>query len=253
MRNIDVLRKLAEKGRVFTVEEASDASGIKGDSLKKLLYRMEKRGWIERIEKGKYMIIPLEAEKGRYTLNEFVIASVLVKPYAIAYWSALHHHGLTEQIPSTVFIQTTGRKKKRDVEVFGVRYRIVRIKEDKFFGIGKMWSDDSEVLITDREKTMVDCLDKPRYCGGIVEVAKALKKGSFNAEKLAEYAVKMDNSGVVRRLGYLCELFGVDVELPRINTKNYLVLDTTMPKKGKKSAKWRLILNIEESELRGLE
>jgi predicted transcriptional regulator of viral defense system len=65
----------------------------------------------ERIEKGKYLTIPLGAKKGGYTINEFVIGSQLVKPAVIAYWSALNYHWFTEQIPNTVFIQTTARKK----------------------------------------------------------------------------------------------------------------------------------------------
>ena len=253
MRNIDVLRALAEKGGTFTVKEASEVSGMGESALKKLLYRMERRGWVEPIEKGKYMIIPLEAKKGRYTLNEFVIASTIIEPYAIGYWSALHHYGLTEQIPSTVFVQTTKRKKRQEMEIFGVRYRIVRIKEDKFFGIGRVWIDEAEISMTDREKTIVDCLDKPEHCGGVIEVAKAIEKGRFDMRKLEKYALKMDNSGVVRRLGYLCEMFGLDVEVPKPDVRNYLLLDPTMPKKGKRSARWRLILNIEENELKVLE
>ncbi|KAF5437857.1 Transcriptional regulator, predicted component of viral defense system [Candidatus Methanophagaceae archaeon] len=96
------------------------------------------------------MIIPLGAEKGKYTLNEFIIGSLLVNPYCIAYWSALNFYGLTEQIPNTVFLQTTARKKKQATEIFGVRYRIVRIKEEKFFGIRKEWIEDTQVNITDK-------------------------------------------------------------------------------------------------------
>ncbi|GAJ16306.1 unnamed protein product, partial [marine sediment metagenome] len=55
-------------------------------SVQKVLYRLQQRGAIERIEKGKYLIIPLGAEKGKYTLHEFVIGSLLVEPYSIAYW-----------------------------------------------------------------------------------------------------------------------------------------------------------------------
>ena len=58
------------------------------------------------------MIIPLGAEKGEYTLHEFIIGSLLVKSSAIAYRSALNYHGFTEQIPNTVLVQTTVRKKK---------------------------------------------------------------------------------------------------------------------------------------------
>ena len=46
------------------------------------------------------MIIPLGAEKGKYTLNEFIIGSLLVTPYSVAYWSALNFYGMTEQIPN---------------------------------------------------------------------------------------------------------------------------------------------------------
>jgi len=129
-----MLDKLARK-KVFTVEEAVKISGIDKNVLKVLLSRLEKKGWIERIERGKYMVIPLGARRGEYTLNEFVIGSLLVDPSTIAYWSALNYHGLTEQIPTTVFVQTTSRKKRRELEVFEVRYRIVRIKEEKFLAI----------------------------------------------------------------------------------------------------------------------
>ena len=250
---IKIIDKLAAKGNTFTFEEARKILGTSRSITKVLLYRLEKKGWIERIEKGKYMIIPLGAEKGKYTLNEFVIGSMLVRPYAIAYWSALHHYGLTEQIPNTVFIQTTAKKKKQEIEIFGVTYKIVRIKESKFFGIRKEWIEENKIDITDKEKTIVDCLDKPQHCGGIIEVAKALRNGKFNENKLGDYAEKMENSAIVRRLGFLCDLLGVKVSLPQIETRNYLYLDPTMPKRGDKNAKWRLIVNLDKKILGGLE
>jgi Predicted transcriptional regulator len=82
---INLLDRLAKRGNTFTFEEVVETFNISRKTLWVILSRLEKRGWIERIEKGKYMIIPLGAEKGKYTLSEFVIASTLVKPYAIAY------------------------------------------------------------------------------------------------------------------------------------------------------------------------
>lgn len=252
MRNqsIDLL---ARQGDTFTFKDAIDITGLSRESLKKLIYRLEKNGWIERIEKGKYMIIPLGAEKGKYTLHEFTIGSVLVKPYCISYWSALHHHGLTEQIPNTVFIQTTAKKKEQRHEVFGVDYRIVRILKKKMFGIRKIRIDDTSINITDREKTIIDCLDKPQYCGGVVEVAKALNNEGLNSKRLKEYAQGIGNTGVVRRLGYLSEILSIDLDLPKIDTRNYLYLDPTMPEKGKKNARWRLIVNLDDKVMGVLE
>ena len=255
MRKIARIKTLSKLGETFTVDDVKKISDMNDDVLWVILHRLETQGWIERIEKGKYMIIPLDAEKGKYTLNEFVIGSMLVEPYCISYWSALHYYGFTEQIPSTVFIQTTSRKKKQDLEVFGVRYRIIRIKPEKFFGIKTEWFDNDKIFITDREKTIIDCLDRPRYSGGIIEVIKGIREQSFNRARIADYADQINNSGVIRRLGFLCEYYGIDIELPPLDKKirNYLPLDPTMPQEGEKSSKWRLILNLAEGTLEDIE
>lgn len=250
---IHILESLAKKSDTFTFKEALKATQLQKEVLWVVLSRLEKKGWIERIEKGKYMIIPLGAEKGKYTLNEFVIGALLIQPYCIAYWSALHHYGLTEQIPNKVFIQTTARKKKQEIAILGVNYRLIRIIEEKFLGIRKEWIGETEINITDREKTIIDCLDKPQHCGGIVEVAKALKHGDFNGKKLLQYGKQIENSGVMRRLGYLCDFFDIDLKVPMIETRNYLLLDPTMPQKDSRNAKWRLITNLDEKTLGMLE
>jgi predicted transcriptional regulator of viral defense system len=242
---IEILKSMAKENQVFSFAQLYQKTHIKKEMLRVILFRMEEKGFIERIDKGKYLIIPLGSEKGKYTLHEFVIASYLVEPSAISYWSALHHYGLTEQIPGTVFVQTPVRKKKHLMEIFGVNYQIVRVKEEKFFGVRKEWIEEMPVSITDKEKTIIDCLDKPHYAGGIIEVAKALKTGSLNCNQLSEYALKIDNFAVVRRLGYLCERMGIPMNLPLPPSKKYLLLDPTMPATGKNDPKWRLVINHE--------
>jgi predicted transcriptional regulator of viral defense system len=249
---LELLENLAKNGNTFSVKDVLNTMDIQREVLWVLLSRLENRGWIERIEKGKYLIIPLGAEKGKYTLNEFILGSLLVNPYCIAYWSALIHYGYTEQIPQTVFIQSTSRKKKQEIEIFGIRYRIIRLKKDKFFGMRQEWIEDTQVNITDKEKTLVDCLDKPQFCGGIIEVAKGLKDMDFGKKKLIKYAKRMGNSAVMRRLGYLGELMTLELDIPRSCAHNYLFLDPTMPQRGKRSSDWKLIVNLNEKELEKL-
>jgi len=244
MRNIDIIKGLSRAGKTFTMEDAAIASGLGRESVRVMLNRMERKGWIERIERGKYLIVPLEAKKGEYTLNEFYIGSILVKDYSIAYWSALNYYGLTEQIPGKVFIQTTARKKNKMIEVFGVGYRLIRIKPSKMFGITTQWIEDAKINITDMEKTIVDCLDKPQYCGGIIEVAKALNNPDLDLKKVLVYCGSIGNSGVLRRFGYICDVLSIDLDIPRHETRNYLYLDPTMPHRGKKNSKWRLVDNL---------
>lgn len=252
-KKYQLLNELAKKGQTFTFEDASRTSSFSHQSLKVMLSRMEKEGFIERIEKGKYLIIPLGARKGRYTINEFILGSQLVKPAVIAYWSALNYHGFTEQIPNTVFIQTTSRKKEQRLEILGVRYRIVRVIGKKFFGSEKVWIEDVAVEITDPEKTVVDCLDKPQYCGGIAEAAKALQ-GDLDIGKLKKYAIDIGNSAVIKRLGILCDKMGIKVDIePELISGNYPLLDHSMQGKGILNRKWKIRENVDEKILGALE
>jgi predicted transcriptional regulator of viral defense system len=250
---IPLLDALASKNQTFTTAEAYKAWGA-GAATKMLLSRLEKAGWIERIEKGKYMIVPIGSGKGKYTLHEFVIASMLVRPAVIAYWSALHHHGLTEQIPRTIFVQTTGRKRCSMKEVIGLPYRIVRVRPYKLFGISRIWLESTEVEITDPEKTIIDCLDRPDLCGGLVEAAKGVVHGTLDMDKLAEYASRIGNTGAGRRLGFLLDRYGKSSAMvKRPEARNYLLLDPSMPPGGKRDGKWRLTVNLGELELGELE
>lgn len=248
-----MIENLAKLGDTFTIEDAVRVSETERSIVRVILSRLEKRGWIERIERGKYIIIPLSSEKGRMTLHEFQIGSLIIEPYAISYWSALNHHGLTEQIPVTVFLQTTSRKKNMRPTIFGVDYRIVRLSSMKFFGFDREWIDNTPIYITNPEKTLVDCLDKPQFCGGVIEIIKAFPNENLNIDLLLRYAEQMHNSGILRRLGYISDHhnLGLDVNIPE--TRNYLYADPTLPHIGKKISKWRIIDNLEPMVRGGLE
>ena len=247
--SVELLHKLYRHSPIFTFQEAVEISGYDKAYLKLVLHKLERAGWIERIERGKYLILPLEAEKGKYTLHEFVVGSSLVEPSAIAYWSALHFHGLTEQIPNVVFIQTVSRKRRRELVIFNTRYRVVRITERKFYGLETRWIDRFKVAVTDKEKTVIDCLDKPQYCGGIREAFKGLREESLKPEKLSKYLQRFKSGAVAKRLLYLTRLLGQEIEVPdALIKKGVVVLDPTMPRKGRVDYKLRLLINLELEE-----
>ena len=245
--SLELLKLIARDQQIFSIDDLSKKTQIKKDILKVILSRLVDRGFIETIEKGKYLIIPLGSEKGKYTLHEFVIGSYLVEPAAISYWSALNYFGLSEQIPNTVFIQTTSRKKKTFINVFGVDYQMVRIKPEKFFGFKKEWFEETPVTITDKEKTIIDCLDQPQYSGGVIEVVKAMSNKSLKFVTLNQYAIKFDNSNLIRRLGFLFDLLDFPHTLPLPKSNKYIPLDPTMPVIGNKIPKWRLVNNLGDS------
>jgi predicted transcriptional regulator of viral defense system len=257
---VKLFQKVQGKSNIFTREDAARALNIKPNYLNILLHRLEEMGWIMRLEREKYLIIPIEAGRnGSWTEHPFVIASYLVDPYAIAYWSALSHWDYTEQLLKTTFVLTTKQKFNRSRQILGETYRFIRIPEKKFFGVMLVWVGDYNVMVTDRERTLIDCLDHPEYCGGMSEVAKGLREAfeekKLSTHKLLDYAERIGNRTVFKRLGYLLEI--LDLDFPEVEkqclkriSRGYSKLDPTMPIKGKYNAKWNLIENVAISDLR---
>ena len=254
----DLLTEITRKGkRIFTYGDAVKAYGSSNRRLRELLSTLVKRGWLQRIEKGKYLILPFEAGREReWTEHEFIIASYLIEPYYIGFRSALNYYGYTEQISRTVFIASTGRKLKSSLEISGVTYRFVYMLERKFFGAKQISIDGYQVNISEPEKTIVDCLDHLHYCGGISEVAKALWYGrdELDFTKMAEYSSRNGNRAASQRLGYLIEMIGfkadkaVAILLQSLSTR-YAPLDTLSEVKGKYIKRWKVIVNVPEYEL----
>jgi predicted transcriptional regulator of viral defense system len=178
----------------------------------------------------------------------------LVSPAAIAYWSALNHHGLTEQLPRTVFIATDHPVRRPPKQVLGVNYKLISLKPAKFFGVVKDWIDEQPFQVTDKEKTIIDGLDLPQYVGGVDEIAKALTGNwsELNETKLRNYAGKIGNSAVAKRLGFLLETLKLgDPEALRKAVPiapGFSPLDPTLPKRGKYNRRWGLLVNVEIKE-----
>lgn len=254
----NLLTEMTRRGRrIFTFEDAAEAYGNSNSGLRELLSTLVKRRWLQRVEKGKYLILPFEAgREGEWTEHEFIIASYLIEPYYVGFRSALNYYGYTEQVSRTVFVASTRRKSKPALEVSGVTYRFVCMSERKFFGATEVAIDGHRVNISDPEKTIVDCLDRLRYCGGIVEVAKALWYGrdELDFAKMTEYARKAGNKAVNQRLGYLLEKLGSGTEeaitlLHESRSKRYAPLDTLGSSKGQYTNRWRVMVNVPENEL----
>jgi predicted transcriptional regulator of viral defense system len=107
-RGIQLLDGLLVRGRrIFTAEDArwvAEESGIPPSTASWLLYELARSGWIRRLRRGLYAVD--ETYRGGPAPHPFAIATAVVTPSAISHWSALAHHGLTEQIPRVVTAST---------------------------------------------------------------------------------------------------------------------------------------------------
>lgn len=249
-----LLSYLSEKRKnIFSLGDIIAVLKCSYENAKVTAGRLKKKKWIIGIAKGKYLIVPLAAGvKGEYTEHEYVLASLIAEPYYIAYWTALNYYGFTEQVPGTVFV--AARKKAKDRELFGTKYTFVLLSAHKFFGFREIPVSSYKIKISDKEKTIIDCLDKPRYCGGMEEIVKSVHyaKDELDFDKLIKYALKMKNNAVVKRLGFVLDFIGWESKAKGLEKKvfsSYSILDPTKEKKGKMNSKWKLQINVSEDEL----
>lgn len=256
-----LLTLASQDKQVFTTADAQAALGGARHRVNKMLARLSDKRWVLRLRRGLYLILPFEAGvEGTYSVHPFRIVPHLVTPYAVAYWTALYYYGYTEQIPGVIFVTTTAGRASATltIEELGLTYRFVTLAPYKFFGHHRVWIEGQEIIITDRAKTVVDCLDHPEHCGGIVETAKglyeSLTKEDISPPLLSEYAGRMQNRAIFKRLGYLVELLDlpVGVEIERWQaalSTGYNRLDPLAGDHGPYDGRWQLRLNRTPADL----
>lgn len=230
---------------IFSENNIIEQIGKEFKNLSHIVSNLNDKNFLTRIEKGKYI-------RSNFN-NNFVIANYLSIGSTIAYWSALNHYGLIEQIPNTVFSQTT--KLKRSKKILNVDYKFIKVHQRKFVGITTNGWGNNKFRITNIEKTIIDCFDLPQYSGGYAELIRAFYFAKLNKKKLLEYAIAVNNFSIMKKISYLSELFNMSgfnnfqKETKKRLKNKYTYLSPIDGKKGKYLSRWKLCLNINEGTL----
>lgn len=228
---LDSLKKLRRP--VFGINDISKILRKDENYTRVFLSRIEKKGLIKRIEKGKYS---LKEE------NSFAIASNLIFPSYISFISALSYYGLTTQIPKTIFIVSLKQKNRLEFNEYDIRF--IKFDKKRFFGYKREKINGKFLFIGEVEKVIVDSFFLPKYCP-LSETLFALKNAKFSVDKIILYSYKMNSKVVLKRLGYLMELIGEDVheKLKDSIDSKYDLLNPALKPTKRINKKWRLIIN----------
>lgn len=246
----------SEGASVFALSEAARVLRTSRQRAAEVIYRLKKKGRILEVRKGRYVLVPARAgREGYWAENVYrVVDAILAEPYYVGFWSALNYWGLTEQVPRVVHVVIPGRRKGFEFQGQGVRF--VTLRQDRIFGFTTEALRPGEFRVSDREKTVLDCLLVPAYCGGITEIAKALSEGDaeFRWTRMEAYVRRLRVDAVRRRLGYILEVLDLAASVRRRmsrGSRGFLWLDPSAPRERLGySREWGLILNVPSDELR---
>jgi len=243
---------------VFHLDDVREITGLGEASARSFVRKLVDRGVAARLRPGLFILVPFELGMEReYVGSPLVVAREIVHggAYYLSHGTAMGIHGMLTQ-PQLV-VTVSSPKARRSVTAGGTPFRFVRCRRRDLFGLTEHWATKQEqVKVSDLERTIVDGLRRPEYCGGVTEVAKGLwtRRQDVNMDRLIGYAKRIRVGAVVRRLGYLLETYQM-AEAPVLDrlrhglTATYVRLDPVLPPEGKRLRRWRLQLNVAREEL----
>lgn len=254
---LNLTRLIAQANlRVFTLSDlvsivpAEDSYQL--SYLPRLIHLMKKKGDLIALGNGLYTL-PVELLVGG-TLHEFEIALAIAKQGAISHYSAFSYYGLTDQIINKTYvtvpkIKGSNLSSHHSYDILYHHCMLIRVDPKYYWGTKKIFISEARITITDMERTLIDGLTAPQYCGGFFEVIHAFGRGigQYSPDRLLEYAQKT-SLVVAKRLGWVLEKTNQHEKLQSILEALPMTyaqkLDPTGKRKGSLNKKWMLLENI---------
>ncbi len=258
----NLVAQLHEGGRAtFGLDEIRKIIGLAPASARSFARKLVDRGVATRVRPGLFVLVPYELGTERnYVGNPLVLAREVMsgEDYYLSHGTAMEIHGMVTQ-PRLVVTVTTP-KQRRSFTAWGMQFRFIYCRHWHQFGLIDHWAIKQEkVRVSDLERTVIDGLKQPGYCGGLTEVAKGLwiRSRELDVPKLVNYAERLGVGAVLRRLGFLLETYELaspDIleRIQRMLTSTSTRLDPTLPAEGRHLRRWRLQLNVTPEEIKAV-
>lgn len=244
----ELSKLVREAGDVIDVARASEVLQLDKTATAKKLARWAEQGWLRRITKGVYVAASLDTLTNEIVLADpWVLVPTLFEPAYIGGRTAAEHWDLTEQIFNDIVVMTTRPVRTTTQMHHGVTFSLKHIMPSKLFGTKTLWRENTKVSVSDPHRTIIDMLDDPMIGGGIQHVADCLhaylKRSDRSDEHLIDYADRLGNGAVFKRLGFLLEWQNesrsLQAKCAERLTKGNARLDPAMSQ-GKIVSRWRL-------------
>lgn len=247
------LARVVAPGRnLVTVSDVVEALGVERPEAAGRLARWAQQGWLRRVKRDLYVPVPVDASDPQsWGADPLMLADAVWGPCYSSGWTSANHWGLTEQSFRTTVIKTARGVRATEQKLLDHNYLLAHVAESGLdWGLVTEWRDGRRIKIADPTRTVVDVLDSPRIGGGIRLIAEFLRSylDDNDLATLIEYADRLGNRTVFKRLGLLAEhLGGPDQLIEECHSRlslGYPLLDPTQGSDGQRSARWRIVENV---------
>lgn len=256
-----VLSLEADGSEDLTLEGLRQRAGVSAGFARKIAHDLVKKGWLQRVGRGRYLLNP--SRHGPDAIPDtdpLRFGSRIVSPYYFGFATAAELLGLLPQASRVYYIVTPKRGNAQWAHP--AEFRRVTVEPSRFFGFERIERRGESIRVSDRERTVLDCLSRPEFSGGLGGAVKVLESAARTLDwsRLDRYLQRLRSRSLTLRLAYLVESF-VRVNLPpaawleRIRARPgepYVPLGAPKEfgRRGVHDPRWHVIRNVPEALLR---
>jgi predicted transcriptional regulator of viral defense system len=250
-KETEVVARLSyEKKIIVTANNLDSLFNFSPEDRRQIVFRLRKKNILTPIKRGVYLFSPLEAGPGGTGIDELLIPPLYFPQnnYYVGYSTMFNYYGFTEQLFQTVYVLNTSFRKEKNI--CGIAFKFLKVSENRMYGREKINVKDKEVMVSSKERTLIDLLYFNKPVGGISSAVKIFKRfieeKRCNIKKVVEYAAWFPNITTRKRIGVILEGLGISDStlkplIKSVEKTAISSLDGT--RKGKLNKKWRVIIN----------
>ena len=231
-----------------------DAKAFLGDYRKAVLALngLAEKKYAKKIKRGLYAIVPFENApdvQENFVPNKILVANKFTSNSFLSHHTALEVHGAADKEMYVNFITTSNRVPSLTYK--GMKYFC--IKTLHFFGNEEKDFLDNRINVSDKERTIIDCLRNLNYSYGFDEIKRAVPKlAPFDFEKIFSYMKKINEVSLFSRVGYTFSLLRAEAATPdwfiekckgELTNRTYY-LDNTKKGSSKHVKEWKLMVPL---------
>ncbi|MDR0823424.1 MAG: hypothetical protein LBN20_06575 [Endomicrobium sp.] len=215
--------------------------------IAQLIYRLKKKKILTPIKRGFYTFNPVNTLAGGRQVNDFNVGNIFFpnKNYYIGYYNMFNAYGLTEQIPQMTFIANTSLSAVKTIS--GLQFKFIKVKEECLYGLTTNKYNGEEVIVSDKERTMVDFVDYWNIKEAQDKIIEIIKNDECDIKKFIGYAEKFPKIKVRKFIGVILEKAGIADEMTKDlcdSVKDSAVISMSKNSRvGETNKKWGVIID----------
>lgn len=244
------------KRRTVKTGELLDPLQLSRDQERELFRRMARGGLIARVRPGLYLAPEQLPLGGSWSPDEILALNTLMEDragrYQICGPNAFNRYGFDEQVPTRIYAYNNRISGERTIGA--IELTLIKVADERLGDTEEVkTAQDLTAVYASRVRTLIDAVyDWSRFNTlprAYDWIRQELAANRVDTVELINAALRYGDKGTIRRMGALLEMSGAEAKLLKkleaalAPSTSLIPWIPTMPKRGKISRRWGVVLN----------